>query len=166
MARARRLAAAGAVTAFVVGGVCMAVGVGTATAQTAQQAPMVAATCLIPLLPCDEPSGGSSDPWEPGPQDSWSGAPAPQDSWSSAPAPQDSWSSAPGQTPAPEETEPDKPWKPVDEEEHRFPDGAPQTGAGGLADDPALWPLGAGAAALLAGGGLAGFALRRRKGEA
>lgn len=173
MARARRLAAAGAVTAFVVGGLSMAAGIGTATADSAQRAPMVAATCLIPLLACDEPSdrpssgGTSGDPWAPdtgagapAPQDSWSNAPAPQDSWSNGPAPQDS---SPGQTPAPEEPEPDHPWKPVDEEEHKFPDGAPQTGGGALAEDPALWPFTVGGAALLAGGGLTGLALRRRR---
>ncbi|MFI6322239.1 hypothetical protein ACIBG8_32210 [Nonomuraea sp. NPDC050556] len=164
MARARRLAAAGAVTAFAVGGLSMAVGIGTATA-AARQAPTVAATCLIPLIACDEPSSGGSsgDPWEPQPQDSWSSGPAPQDSWSSGPAPQDSWSSGPGQTPQPTEPEPDHPWKPVDEDEHKIPDGAPQTGGGALASDPALWPFTVGGVALLAGGGLAGFALRRRR---
>lgn len=147
MARARRLAAAGAVTAFVVGGLSMATGIGTAAA--------AASPCLIPLIACDEPSSGGSsgDPW----------APQPQDSWSSGPAPQDSWSSGPGQTPQPTEPEPDRPWKPVDEGEHKIPDGAPQTGGGALAEDPALWPFTVGGVALLAGGGLAGFALRRRR---
>ncbi|MEU4544435.1 hypothetical protein [Nonomuraea dietziae] len=166
LASARRLAAAGAVTAFIVGGVTMVAGAGTA----------MASDCKLLVLVCDEPAQGGDpeDPWKPdvrvpdvplprdtwsnapAPQDTWSGAPAPQDTWSNAPAPQDTWSSGPAQPPREE-----APWKPVDEGKHRMPDGPPQTGAGGLAGADPMWPFAAGGAALLTGAGLAGFALRR-----
>ncbi|GAA2359402.1 hypothetical protein GCM10010404_10800 [Nonomuraea africana] len=156
LASARRLAAAGAVTAFIVGGVTMVAGVGTA----------MASDCKLLVLVCDEPAQGGDpgDPWKPDvklpdvpiPHDTWSNAPAPDETWSNAPAPHDTWSSGPAQPPQPE-----APWKPVDEGRHRMPDGPPQTGAGGLAGGDPMWPFAAGGAALLTGAGLAGFALRR-----
>ncbi|MFD1933943.1 MULTISPECIES: hypothetical protein [Nonomuraea] len=171
MASARRLAAAGAVTAFIVGGVTMVAGVGTA----------MAADCKLLILACeDDPvqGGDPGDPWQPDiksphlpnpndilpnvpiPSDTWSNAPAPQDTWSNAPAPQDSWSPGPAEPPRPE-----APWKPVDEDKHRIPEGPPQTGAGGLAPGDPTLPFAAGGAALLAGAGLAGFAVRRGASE-
>ncbi|MGV9306795.1 hypothetical protein ACWDLG_25785 [Nonomuraea sp. NPDC003727] len=171
LASARRLAAAGAVTAFIIGGVTMAAGVGTA----------MAADCKLLVLACeDDPvqGGDPGDPWQPEvrppqlpvpddvwsdvpvPRDTWSNAPAPQDTWSSGPAPQETWSSGPAEPPRPE-----APWKPADEDRHRIPDGPPQTGAGGLAPADPMWPFAAGGAALLAGAGLAGFAVRRGAAE-
>ncbi|MBT2227093.1 hypothetical protein [Nonomuraea sp. NEAU-A123] len=153
MTRARSLAAAGALAAFVAGGVSMAAGIGTASAATRDE-PNTAATCLLPILPCEvQPSLGVPD----------LPIPNPLDSWSSAPAPDDSWSPPPGE-PEPSK-EPDRPWKPVDEEEHRMPQGHPETGAGGLVPEPPVWPFAAGGVALLAGAGLTGFAVRRGKGE-
>ncbi|TMR23350.1 hypothetical protein ETD86_08615 [Nonomuraea turkmeniaca] len=150
MARARRLAAAGAVTAFVVAGVSLAAGIGTASAsaQTGQQVPGVGSTCLLPLpILCDESSPGST----------WSSPPTPEDSWSSAPAPEEEpWPSHPG----PEVNE--DPWRPAGERQHKVPKGHPETGAGGLAEDGPVWPFALGGAALLTGAGLAGFAVRRR----
>ncbi|WP_103955314.1 hypothetical protein [Nonomuraea solani] len=141
-------------TAFVVAG--MSVGTASAAVSAAtfgepdHQLPGAVPTCLIPLpLLCEDP-----------PDDDWSGTPAPQDSWSSAPAPVDSWSNAP-HTPEPRESEP--PWRPAGEREHRVPRGHPETGGGGLAESEPVWPFAVGGAALLAGGGLAGFAVRRRK---
>jgi hypothetical protein len=154
MARVRRLAAAGAVTAFVVGGISLAAGIGTASAQAGPQVPSVVSTCLLPLpILCDEPAG---DSWSdaPTPGDTWSSAP--HESWSEAPAPQDSWPSKPG----PEVSE--EPWRPAGEDEHKVPRGHPETGGGGLAQDGAVWPFALGGAALLTGAGLAGFAVRRR----
>ncbi|MFI6483042.1 hypothetical protein ACIBH1_34290 [Nonomuraea sp. NPDC050663] len=164
----RRLAAAGAVTAFVIGGLNLALGVGIASAETAERSPLAAATCLIPLLPCDGASGGGvhpEDPWQPPAQDPGAIPPNPFESWSDAPAPQDSWSSAPGETES-GEPEPTNPWKPVDEGKRKVPDGAPQTGGGGLAPESPTWPFVVGASGLLAGAGLAGFAVRRRRGDA
>ncbi|MFE3453871.1 hypothetical protein ACFXJ8_33590 [Nonomuraea sp. NPDC059194] len=170
LASARRLAAAGAVTAFIVGGVTMVAGVGTA----------MAADCKLLILACeDEPvqGGDPGDPWEPGiipprlpipndplsnlpiPSDTWSNAPAPQDTWSNAPAPQDTWSSGPAEPPR------EPTWKPADEDKHRIPEGPPQTGAGGLAAGDPTWPFAAGGAALLTGAGLAGLAVRRGASE-
>ncbi|TMR92253.1 hypothetical protein [Nonomuraea basaltis] len=158
MARARRLAAAGAVTAFVVGGVSLAVGIGTASAsaESGPQVPGAVSTCLLPLpVLCDE---SGDDSWSGGqtPGDTWSSAPVPDDSWSSAPAPEDSWPSRPG----PEVSE--DPWRPAGEDEHKVPKGHPETGGGGLAEDGPAWPFALGGAALLTGAGLAGFAARRR----
>lgn len=165
MARAQRLAAAGAVVAFVAGGVITAAGIGTASAQSSQETPAVTATCLLPLVPCDEPGG--TDPEVPGagPAEKWSDNPVPNpmESWSDNPVPTDSWSDAPSD--APRDT--GAPWKPVDEDERRMPQGHPETGGGGLAQGDPAWPFVAGGgAALLAGAGLAGFAVRRRKGDA
>ncbi|MFI6386336.1 hypothetical protein [Nonomuraea sp. NPDC050540] len=157
MALARRLAAAGALVAFVIGGVSLAAGIGTAAAETGSEAATVVSTCLpLPLIPCDKPSGEGE------PEDPWSSAPNPVDSWSGEPKPQDSWSEGP----PPQEDEPKHPWKPVDEDERRVPDGHPETGAGGLAREGAVWPFAVGGAALLTGAGLTGFAVRRRKGGA
>ncbi|WP_188187280.1 hypothetical protein [Nonomuraea sp. SYSU D8015] len=153
MASARRLAAAGAVTAFVVGGMSLTAGIGiaSASADPGQQVPGEAATCLLPLpILCDEPSL----PGVPTPGDTWSSAP--QESWSDAPSPKDSWPPADG----PERSEP--PWRPAGEHEHRVPKGHPETGGGGLAQDGTVWPFALGGAALLTGAGLAGFAVRRR----
>lgn len=153
MTRARRLVAAGALAAFVAGGVSMAAGIGTASAATRDE-PNAAATCLLPILPCEiQPSLAVPD------------LPIPNllDSGSSGPAPNDSWSPPPDE-PEPSK-EPDRPWKPVDEEEHRMPQGHPETGAGGLVPEPPVWPFAAGGVALLAGAGLTGFAVRRGKGD-
>ncbi|WP_157246016.1 hypothetical protein [Nonomuraea typhae] len=144
MALARRVAAVGAVVAFVAGGVSIAAGVGTAAAES--DAATALATCLpIPLIPCEEPSGAAEDPW--------SSAPNPVDSWSGGPQPEESWSE-----PAPQK-EPEHPWKPVDEDERKVPSGHPETGAGGLARESGGWPFAIGGAALLAGAGLAGIAV-------
>ncbi|MEV0994968.1 hypothetical protein [Nonomuraea sp. NPDC050202] len=175
MARARRLAAAGAATAFAVAGVSLAVGLaGPAWAGTDPQVPGTDSACLVhlPLL-CDEPSDDSwSGDAEPG--DSWSGvpghseAPEPDDSWSNPPGhpevpePNESWSNAPVPTdswPAGEQP----PWRPAGEDEHRVPKGHPETGGGGLAAGGPVWPFAVGGAALLTGAGLTGFAVRRRK---
>jgi hypothetical protein len=151
--------------AFMVGGVSMVAGIGTAsaTADPGAVAPTAGSgTCLLPLpLPvlCDEPA---DDSWSGNaePDDSWSSAPAPGDSWSSAPQPQDSWPSGPG----PEES--GHPWRPAGEDEHKVPRGHPATGGGGLAQNGAMWPFTLGGAALLTGAGLTGFAIRRRKSAA
>ncbi|MFC4113547.1 hypothetical protein [Nonomuraea zeae] len=170
MARARHLAAAGAMAAFVAAGVSMAAGLGTASAAAAADPGAVPAVtepgavgpaevsgCWLPLpLLCEEPA---DDSWsgDQAPDDSWSNAPAPADSWSSAPQPGDSWPA----TPAPQETGP--PWRPAGEDEHKVPRGHPETGGGGLAQDGAMWPFALGGAALLTGAGLTGFAVHRRK---
>ncbi|MFI6292209.1 hypothetical protein ACIBEJ_11540 [Nonomuraea sp. NPDC050790] len=155
MASARRLAAAGALVAFVTGGVSLAIG--TAAAETGAESATVSATCLpLPLLPCDEPPGGGE------PKDPWSSAPNPMESWSDRPEPEDPWTEGP----PPQEEAPKDPWKPVDEDERRVPDGHPETGAGGLAREGAVWPFAVGGAALLTGAGLTGFAVRRREGGA
>jgi hypothetical protein len=138
----------------------MAAGIGTASAQSGRSGegvPAVVSTCLLPLLPCDDQPSGGGGSWESTPADSWSNAPVPDDSWSSAPVPGDSWSSAPGIA------EPERPWRPAGEDERKVPKGHPETGGGGLAQDAAVWPFTVGGVALLAGGGLAGFAVRRRK---
>jgi hypothetical protein len=161
MARARRLAAAGAVTAFVVAGVSLGVGLlgGPASADSGPEIPGTAATCLLPLpILCD-----SEDSWSGGhtPDESWSSAPVPDDSWSSAPSDHESWSSVPmPQDSWPQKDEP--PWRPAGRDEHRVPEGHPETGGGGLAQEP-VWPFAVGGAALLTGAGLAGYAGRRRK---
>ncbi|MFB9892179.1 hypothetical protein [Planobispora takensis] len=199
VAGTRRLAAAGAAVAFTVGGVGMAAGVGTATAQTAAaRGPAVAATCEEGVAVCESQPGSppsEGDPWAEGhgsgpslggsePGESFSGDPeagqSGQGDWpepeagsdetfASIPLPRspgESWSAAPGETfssgPA---SLPPSPWKPAGE--HKVPRGAPQTGAGGLAAEPATWPFAAGGGALLIGAGLAGYAVRRRRaGEA
>ncbi|MGP3913233.1 hypothetical protein [Nonomuraea sp. 10N515B] len=148
MARARRLAAAGAVTAFMVAGVSLAAGIGTASAQSGPELPDVVPTCLLPLpILCDESP----------PDDTSSSTPAPEDSWSGEPAPdEEPWAHQPG----PEAHE--DPWRPTGEREHKVPEGHPETGGGGLTQDGAVWPFALGGAALLTGAGLAGFAVRRR----
>ncbi|MEU4228158.1 hypothetical protein AB0F17_28025 [Nonomuraea sp. NPDC026600] len=151
MTRARRLAAAGALAAFVAGGVSMAAGIGTASAATRDE-PNAAATCLLPILPCEvQPSLTVPDLPIPNLLDGRSSEPAPDDSWSPPGEPEPS-------------KEPDRPWKPVDEDERRMPQGHPETGAGGLVPEPPVWPFAAGGVALLAGAGLTGFAVRRGKG--
>jgi hypothetical protein len=161
--RARRLAAAGALSAFVAGGVCLAAGAGTASAQTRAQDPLVRETCLdLPILPLGCESG------DPAPTDGWSNGPGPDDTpsdgFSSVPWPDDSpsglgeshWSAPPAGPPPG--------WRPEDDKgEPYIPRGAPHTGAGGLAEDPATWPFAAGGALLVAGAGLAGYAVRRRR---
>ncbi|GIH76661.1 hypothetical protein [Planobispora longispora] len=120
IAGARRLAAAGAVTAFVVGGVGMAAGVGTAIAQTSRSGgPAAAATCEGGL-PCESASGdftpgdapgldggADDDPWADGgsgdspssPGESSSGEPSSADpgdgSWSEEPSSDESFASIP-----------------------------------------------------------------------
>lgn len=152
MARARRLAAAGAATAFVVAGLSLATALtASATVDPGSQQPGTASTCLLPLpLLCDH--------------DSWSGTPEPSDSWSSVPGHHDSWSSEP--TPSdtwPGTVESVPPWRPAGEREHRVPRGHPETGGGALAADAPTWPFALGGAALLTGAGLTGFAVRRRR---
>ncbi|MBG0830853.1 hypothetical protein HS041_24135 [Planomonospora sp. ID67723] len=207
IAGVRRLAAAGAVTAFAVGGVGMAAGVGTATAQSSPaRGHAVSATCEKTLSPCESESGGlvpGDDPWADGGgvhdggvhdgasspgesfssgpdsgdgsgpdsgDDSWPREPSSDESFASIPLPDGSsggWSAAPGETfssgPA---SLPAGPWVPAGEKKQKIPAGAPQTGAGGLVADAATWPFAVGGAALLLGAGLAGFAVRRRAGEA
>ncbi|MEV1177724.1 hypothetical protein [Nonomuraea sp. NPDC049784] len=139
MARARLAAA---VAAFVVGGVTLAAP--SAYASSGPDLPVELPTCLLPLpLLCDEQP-------EPTPDDSWSSPPP-----SAEPGPRDSWQ-------GPEESA--EPWRPAGENEHRVPRGHPETGGGGLVPDDPVWPFTLGGAALLAGAGLAGFAVRRRKG--
>ncbi|MBB6548066.1 hypothetical protein [Nonomuraea rubra] len=169
MARARRLAAAGAAAAFAVAGVSLAVGLGGPAwaAGTDPQIPGTESACLVhlPIL-CDEPSddswSGDAEPGDsssapghseaPKPHDSWSNAPEPNESWSNAPVPTDSW-------PAGDEP----PWRPAGEDEHRVPKGHPETGGGGLAAGGPVWPFAVGGAALLTGAGLTGLAARRRR---
>ncbi|WP_344470227.1 hypothetical protein [Nonomuraea monospora] len=186
MARARRLAAAGAATAFMVAGVSMAVGLGPAFADTDPQVPGTKPDCTVhlPLL-CEDPPDAGDDSWSgdaesgdswstaPVPTDSWSDAPAPTDSWSDAPEPTDSWSNAPkpneswSSVPIPTDSWPSgsaPPWRPAGEDEHRVPEGHPETGGGALAGggEP-VWPFAVGGVALLTGAGLTGFAVRRRR---
>ncbi|MEV5552582.1 hypothetical protein AB0L44_02915 [Nonomuraea wenchangensis] len=198
-ARARRLSAAGAVTAFVVAGVSLTAGYGsaasasasasadsTAVTRTDPQVPGTASDCVLPLpLRCDAPAdsswtggdprpSGADDSWSgrgdswspvpsdtrsdaPAPGDTWSNAPVPGDTWSEGPAPQDSWSSAP----TPQAS--DAPWRPAREREHRVPRGHPETGGGGLVQDGPVWALAVGGFALVAGAGLTGVAVRRRR---
>ncbi|MEO3869109.1 hypothetical protein ABGB18_09790 [Nonomuraea sp. B12E4] len=151
LARARRFAAAGAVTAFVIAGMSLAAG--TASAQSGPKLPDVVPDvlpdCLLPLrlpLLCDDP------PEEPRPDHH---------------EPDDSWTEPPPVEHEPEESRPGKadylrPWRPAGEDEHRVPRGHPETGGGGLApDDGPAWPFALGGVALLAGAGLTGYAVRR-----
>ncbi|MFI6732967.1 hypothetical protein ACIBI9_08540 [Nonomuraea sp. NPDC050451] len=145
MAKARHLAALVAV--FVVGGVTLA-GPSYASARTGPDLPVDLPvdlpTCLLPLpLLCDEQP--EPEPEQPTPPPS------------AEPGPGDSW-------PGPEESA--RPWRPAGEEEHRVPRGHPETGGGGLAPDDPMWPFALGGVALLTGAGLAGVAVRRRKGVA
>ncbi|MFI7698872.1 hypothetical protein [Nonomuraea sp. NPDC049480] len=152
MARVRRLAAAGAVTAFMVGGVSLATGIGTASAQSGPQVPGALPTCLLPLpILCDD----SPLPGLPTPGDGESSEP--HESRPGEAEPEEPWPSAPG----PEESQ--DPWRPAGEHEHRVPKGHPETGGGGLAPDGAVWPFALGGVALLTGAGLTGFAVRRRE---
>ncbi|MEV0380990.1 hypothetical protein [Nonomuraea sp. NPDC050643] len=153
-------------TAFVVAGVSLAAGLGPASASTtastmAHDDPLVpgsVSTCLLPLpLLCDEQPGDSWSGGTPAPHDSWSNAPIPDDSWSDAPKPQESW-------PGPEKST--HPWRPAGEREHKVPKGHPETGGGALAEHEPVWPFAVGGAALLAGAGLAGVAVRRRRDDA
>ncbi|SDH40729.1 hypothetical protein [Nonomuraea jiangxiensis] len=145
LARARRFAAAGAVTAFVIAGLSLAGG--TASAQSGPELPDVLPDCLIPLrlpLLCDDP------PEEPDHHE-----------------PQESWTEPPPAKHEPEDRPPSadtlRPWRPAGEDEHRVPRGHPETGGGGLApDDGPAWPFALGGAALLAGAGLTGYAVRRK----
>ncbi|MFC5829101.1 hypothetical protein [Nonomuraea insulae] len=152
MARARRLAAAGAATAFVVAGLSLATALtpAAATVDPGSQQPGTASTCLLPLpLLCEDDT--------PTPSDSWSSAPGHDDSWSSEPTPTGSW---------PETVESVPPWRPAGEREHRVPRGHPETGGGAFAADAPTWPFALGGAALLTGAGLTGFAVRRRRNAA
>ncbi|MEU0567528.1 hypothetical protein ABZ297_19375 [Nonomuraea sp. NPDC005983] len=146
--------------AFVVGGVSMAAGIGTASAQSAERTPNAVATCLLPLLPCEDPTALLPDL----PELPALPIPNPLDHRSNAPAPDDSPPSDPADGEPRRDAEPEHPWKPVDEDERRVPNGHPETGGGGLAPGEAVWPFTVGGAALLAGAGLTGVALRRRKG--
>jgi hypothetical protein len=134
------------VTAFVVAGVSLATGLGTASASDdpGRHLPLLEATCLLPLpLLCD-------DSHEPQPRETWSEEP----DESKEPEPADSW---------PGTEEHGRPWRPAAEEEHRVPRGHPETGGGALAADEPVWPFAVGGAALLTGAGLAGFAVRHRR---
>ncbi|MGA4993427.1 hypothetical protein [Nonomuraea bangladeshensis] len=117
MARARRLAAAGAVTALVVAGVSLAASASaSAVIRTDPQVPGTGSACVLPPpLRCDAPADSSWTGGDPGPpasrpsggDDSWSGSgdswsgrgdswsPVPDDPRSDAPAPGDTWSSVP-----------------------------------------------------------------------
>ncbi|GAA3259999.1 hypothetical protein [Nonomuraea helvata] len=143
MARARLAAAVPIfVAAFAVGGVSLAAP--PAYASTGPDLPVELPTCLLPLpLLCDEQH-------EPAPEESWSPPPSVE------PGPEDTW-------PGPDERE-EEPWRPAGEDEHRVPRGHPETGGGGLAPDDPVWPFALGGVALMTGAGLAGFAVRRRKG--
>ncbi|MEV4355896.1 hypothetical protein ACWEPL_36405 [Nonomuraea sp. NPDC004186] len=146
MAKARHLAALVAV--FVVGGVTLAAGPSHASARTGPDLPVDLPvdlpTCLLPLpLLCDEQP--EPEPEEPSPPPS------------AEPGPGESW-------PGPEESA--QPWRPAAENEHRVPRGHPETGGGGLAPDDPMWPFALGGVALLTGAGLAGAAVRRRRGVA
>ncbi|WP_219467543.1 hypothetical protein [Nonomuraea rhizosphaerae] len=156
MARARRLAAAGAVVAFTAGGAIMVTGVGTAAAQNAADEPRDQATCLLPVLPCEVlPSLGVPDLpipnlLDPGERD---------ERHDDGPPPQDKQERDIGDRP-------DHTWQPVTEDERRMPQGHPETGGGGLASGTPAWPFAAGGAALLAGAVLTGYAVRRGRDEA
>ncbi|MEV0158704.1 hypothetical protein [Nonomuraea fuscirosea] len=175
MARARRLAAAGAATAFAVAGVSLAAGLGTASAASVPSASSVSgasvsrasdsddpghrvpgteALCLLPLpLLCDEPTGAPDSPQD-----------HPTDTGSSDPHHEESWSEPPtreGSEPGTRET--GRPWRPAGEDEHRVPRGHPETGGGALAASGPVWPFAVGGAALLTGAGLAGLAARRTR---
>ncbi|MFI7633485.1 hypothetical protein [Nonomuraea sp. NPDC049400] len=140
MARARLAAA---VAALVVGGVALAAP--PAYASSGTDLPVELPTCLLPLpLLCDE---------QPSPEESWSSPPP-----HAEPEPEHAW-------PGPEEHA-EEPWRPAAEDERRVPRGHPETGGGGLVPDDPVWPFAVGGAALLAGAGLAGLAVRRRKGVA
>ncbi|MGP3929903.1 hypothetical protein [Nonomuraea sp. KM88] len=152
MARARRLVA-GAMAAFAIAGASLAAGLSPASASASSDdlLPVELPTCLLPLpILCDEPSG---DPVpEPGPDEHGS-----EESWSHEPKPADSWSGT---------VESGDPWRPAAEHEHRVPEGHPETGGGALAPGGPVWPFALGGTALLAGAGLAGLAIRRRRGVA
>ncbi|GGL26307.1 hypothetical protein GCM10014719_29890 [Planomonospora parontospora subsp. antibiotica] len=80
-----------------------------------------------------------------------------------------SWTAVPGETVSRAPASLPASWDPRADERRRIPEGAPQTGGGGLAPKARSgdWPLAAGGAALLLGAGLAGLAVRgRRSGEA
>ncbi|MEZ7127143.1 hypothetical protein ACBR40_17570 [Nonomuraea sp. AD125B] len=117
MARARRLAAAGAVAALAVAGVSLAASASaSAVIRTDPQVPGTGSDCVLPPpLRCDAPAdsswtgggpgppasrpSGGDDSWS-GSGDSWSGrgdswSPVPGDPRSDAPAPGDTWSSVP-----------------------------------------------------------------------
>ncbi|TDC11284.1 hypothetical protein E1267_01045 [Nonomuraea longispora] len=150
MARARRLVA-GAMTAFAVAGASLAMGLGPAAASSDDLVPVELPTCLLPLpILCDEA------PEEPAPEPR-PGDHEPDTSWSHEPEPGGSW---------PRTVESGEPWRPASEHEHRVPKGHPETGGGGLASGEPVWPFALGGTALLAGAGLAGLAVRRRKGVA
>ncbi|MFG1615441.1 hypothetical protein ACGFI3_22000 [Nonomuraea wenchangensis] len=110
-------------TAFVVAGVSLTAGYGsaasasagsTAVTRTDPQVPGTGSTCVLPLpLRCDAPAdsswtggdprpsgaddswSGRGDSWSPVPGDTRSDAPAPGDTWSSVPTPGDTWSGGP-----------------------------------------------------------------------
>jgi hypothetical protein len=155
MARTRRLAAAGAVTAFVIGGVSLPAGIGAAAAQSSPEVPGAVPTCLLPLpLLCDD----APTPDGPTPGDTWSSAP--HDPRPEAPAPQDTWPGGKGAEVS------ENPWRPAGEDQHRVPKGHPETGGGGLAQDGPVWPFTLGGTALLTGAALAGIAVKRRRAAA
>jgi hypothetical protein len=132
--------------------------------------PAVEATCLLPLLPCgDEPPPPLELPDLQNPLDNLPALPVP------LPLGDQHDKSVPDhsrESPQPTGSQPrhedkvEHPWKPVDESERRMPQGHPETGGGGLLQETPVWPFAAGGAALLAGAGMAGFAVRRGKGLA
>ncbi|MBG0824412.1 hypothetical protein HS048_27265 [Planomonospora sp. ID91781] len=76
-----------------------------------------------------------------------------------------SWTAVPGETVSRAPASLPASWDPRADERRRIPEGAPQTGGGGLAPEARSgdWPLAAGGAALLLGAGLAGLAVRGRR---
>ncbi|NUR85243.1 MAG: hypothetical protein HOY71_14255 [Nonomuraea sp.] len=138
-------------TAFVVAGVSIVSGAGAAFADD---------SCPLPLLPCGVQDRGLELPDLKLPE-----LPLPLPSGQAdEPDPRDTHAEdgPPQQDGKPE----DRPWKPVDEDEHRVPEGHPETGGGGLAQGSVVWPFTVGGTALLAGVGLTGVAVRRRKTDA
>jgi hypothetical protein len=135
-----------------------------------ERVPAVEATCLLPLLPCgDEPPPPLELPDLQNPLDNLSDLPIPLPLGDQHDKSEPDHSRA---SPEPTGSQPrhedkvEHPWKPVDESERRMPQGHPETGGGGLLQETPVWPFAAGGAALLAGAGMAGFAVRRGKGIA
>ena len=153
MTRARRLVAAGALAAFVAGGVSMAAGIGTASAATRDE-PNTAATCLLPILPCEiQPSLAVPDLPIPNLLDSRSSGPAPTTRGRRRPM-----SRSPRRSPTVRGSRSTK-------RNTGCRRAIPRRARAGLVPEPPVWPFAAGGVALLAGAGLTGFAVRRGKGD-
>jgi hypothetical protein len=135
-----------------------------------ERVPAVEATCLLPLLPCgDEPPPPLELPDLQNPLDNLSDLPIPLplgDQHDKSEPDHSRESPEPTGSQPRHEDKVEHPWKPVDESERRMPQGHPETGGGGLLQETPVWPFAAGGAALLAGAGMAGFAVRRGKGIA